>query len=335
MNGHNRVAAALKGGIRDVPPTLPILHAGLAALGGVPLGRYFNCPDTMAQVTVDGWRRFGFDGVQMTMGVTGEAEGLGATVIQPEDGLPKLETFPLAQSLDPAPLRDRNICTGGRIPHHFDAVSQAVSRIGSEAFVLATLRGPMLLATQLRGPEQFLMDLLVDPEGASELLAFAVDVVTTLGRHFVKTGAAGVVLGEAPCSPGFISPDMYKTFVFPLHCQVVQSLKQAGWGSVGLHVCGNIESTIDWLANTGADFLDVDCQTPMQSALGVTDRVTVRGNLDPASVFRLGTPASITEAVQGLIRQVCGHRWILSSGCDISPGTPAENLDAFVQACRS
>jgi len=316
-------------------PTLPILHAGLAPLMGVHLSDFFNSAETMANVIVGGQRRFGYDGVQLSMGVTGEAEALGAHVIQPENGLPSIHEFPLALGFHLDALRERDPRSGGRMPIHFDAVSRTVKQLNGEAFTLLTLRGPMLLATQLRGPEQFLMDMLIEPDQAAELLAFATEVVVSLAKHFLATGADGVVLGEAPCSPGFIAPYMYRETIAPLHARVVHELKQAGWGVVGLHICGNIAPIINDLAATGADFLDVDYQTPLDSALRVADRVVVRGNLDPGRVFRLGSFDTVRHEVLELTRAVAGHRWILSSGCDISPGTPAETIAAFVSAAQS
>ena len=55
-------------------PTLPILHSGLPLMFGVSLGDFFTRATTMADVIVQGYRTFGYDGVQLSLGVTGEAE---------------------------------------------------------------------------------------------------------------------------------------------------------------------------------------------------------------------------------------------------------------------
>jgi len=60
----------------------------------------------------------------------------------------------------------------------------------------------------------------------------------------------------------------------------------------------------------------------------------LRGNLDPSAMLRFGTPASIRAQTQALCREVGRARWIVSSGCDIPPGTPMENLIALAQAAR-
>ena len=57
-----------------------------------------------------------------------------------------------------------------------------------------------------------------------------------------------------------------------------------------------------------------------------------RGNLDPSAVFRFGTPEAVQSATEALCAAVGNTPWIASSGCDIPPGTPAENITAFVEA---
>ncbi|MCK7477447.1 MAG: hypothetical protein M0C28_08120 [Candidatus Moduliflexus flocculans] len=43
----------------------------------------------------------------------------------------------------------------------------------------------------------------------------------------------------------------------------------------------------------------------------------------------------VREKVMGLVLAMKGERFILSSGCDLPPETPAENLDAFIEAALS
>ncbi|HPO71986.1 MAG TPA: uroporphyrinogen decarboxylase family protein [Armatimonadota bacterium] len=72
MTGRERVACTLAGESIDRLPVLPILHTGFATILGVPLGDFFSSAETMARVMVEGCREFGFDGVQLSSGVTAE-----------------------------------------------------------------------------------------------------------------------------------------------------------------------------------------------------------------------------------------------------------------------
>ena len=332
MTGVERTRAVFACGEADRPPVVPILHTGLAPIFDIRLGDYFTRAETMASVMIRGCRDFGFDGVQLSQGVTGEAEALGARVEQPPDGAPLLREHLLAD-LDRLPgLTAVDVTRQGRMPLFFEAVERVVREIGHEDFVLVTLRGPLLAASQLRGVEQILMDLVDVPEQTDALLEFAGDLTWRLGRWLRASGAHGLLIGEATCSPNFISPDLYRARVLPLHRRLVKRLKDAGWEAVGMHICGNTVPIFDDIISTGVDFLDVDYQVQAAEAVQRAEgRVAMRGNLDPSAVFRFGAPDRVRAETGEVLRGARGARWIMSSGCDIPPGTPAENIAAFVE----
>ena len=100
-----------------------------------------------------------------------------------------------------------------------------------------------------------------------------------------------------------------------------------------MHICGNTTSIVEDIASTGADFYDVDYQVPADLAIAAAQgRIVGRGNIDPSAVFRFGTPDEVRAATKALCTAVGDAPWIASSGCDIPPGTPAENIAAFVAA---
>jgi uroporphyrinogen decarboxylase len=343
MHSLTRVRAALAGRPVDRRPALPILHSGLPPLFDVPLGTFYTDAEVMADVIVRGYRTFGYDGVQLSLGVTGEAEALGADVAQPEDGAPVLQAplltdFPGPESREQlGMLRTRDPTTGGRMPLYYEAVRRTVGRIGEEAFVLAMLRGPLLAASQLCGVEDLLIAMITAPDAVTSLLAFTTDVAQRLGMWLRASGAHGLMLGEATCSPNFISPAMYRSLVHPYHRTLVAGLREAGWDTLGLHVCGDITPIVEDLTATGVDLLDVDHQVDAEAAVErAENRVALRGNLDPSRIFRFGTPAQVRRATRALMAQVAdAPRWILGSGCDIPPGTPEANLRAWMETVVS
>ncbi|MBI4578697.1 MAG: uroporphyrinogen decarboxylase family protein [Planctomycetes bacterium] len=333
MTGRQRIESVLVGGAADRAAVLPIVHTGLARMQGVPLGRYFTDANAMADVIVAGCRDLGLDGVQLTMGVAGEAEALGATVEQPSDGAPLIKQHPLKDVGRLDDLRQFDPAAGGRMPMYHAAVAETVRRIGEDTFVVSTLRGPLNIASQLRGVEDMLVDMIDNPGAVERVLDFATEVAIRCAQASLESGAHGLAFGEATCSPNFISPAMYRRFVQPRHVRLIAALRPMGWRHVGLHVCGNILPIIDDLIATGADWLDVDYQVPAAKAIErAAGRVALRGNLDPVAVFLHGDPQQVMARTTELIREVADSRWILSSGCDIPPGSPRENLAAFVAA---
>ena len=61
--------------------------------------------------------------------------------------------------------------------------------------------------------------------------------------------------------------------------------------------------------------------------------VLVMGNVDPAGTLRNGDPAKVREETISIMEKCCAHpNFVISSGCDIPPATPWENMDAFFAA---
>ena len=90
MNGVERIRKVFARDPAGRPPVLPMMHTALARVFGVKLGDFFTRADRMAEVMARGYREFGFDGVGLSLGVTAEAEALGADVGRALDAVREL-----------------------------------------------------------------------------------------------------------------------------------------------------------------------------------------------------------------------------------------------------
>ena len=58
---------------------------------------------------------------------------------------------------------------------------------------------------------------------------------------------------------------------------------------------------------------------------------TLLGNIDTVGVMLKDTPDLVKEVVSSLVHAMKEERFIFSSGCDLPPETPAENMGAFIE----
>jgi uroporphyrinogen decarboxylase len=57
------------------------------------------------------------------------------------------------------------------------------------------------------------------------------------------------------------------------------------------------------------------------------------GNIDPVGILSQANPEDVARSVTQLLEDMQAYpNFVLSTGCDIPPGTPLENIDAFFQA---
>ena len=59
----------------------------------------------------------------------------------------------------------------------------------------------------------------------------------------------------------------------------------------------------------------------------------ILGNVDPVGIMKMKTPAEIKAYIADLLDRTAEFdNFVLSTGCDLPPHVPAENVEAFFEA---
>ena len=218
--------------IPDFTPVVPIYHTAAALGAGVTLKDYASNSSKMAETMLWAYNKFRFDGVQLTLGVGMEAEALGAKTEQAEKGLPTIKEHLLKDILKLKQLKIPDIKSAGRMPVFLEAVKIVQETIGRKAVVIPTVRGPLVLAGQLRGISDLMLDSYDNPDFMKELLDFCTELCFCYANSILEnTGVRAIAFGEALCSPDFISPEFYKEIMAPFHKKLVQRIHAVAWKS--------------------------------------------------------------------------------------------------------
>ncbi len=334
MNPRQRILASLAGDQVDRVPVFPMVVSAAARWAGVPVSRFAADPAIMADCLLSAQQRAGYDAIHVSLNVTVEAEAVGAPVEQPFDELPRVVAPVLTEPADLRRLKVPDPRSDGRLPVFLDATRTLARSVGDSVLIVPNIRGPLSMASQLRGGEQLLIDLIDAPAFAADLFAFCAEVAVVFAAELVRAGGQAIMLGDALSSPSSISPAMYRRFAQPVHTEMIRRLHADGAGAVLMHVCGDIRPIIPDLVATGLDVLDLDTPVPLDEARALAGpAVGLRGNLNPTSIFRAG-PADVAAMARRAIDASGGRRFLLGTGCEVAAGTPIENVVAMVDAAR-
>lgn len=334
MNSQQRIQASLAGDAVDRVPVFPMIVSAAARWAGVPVSRFAADPAVMADCLLSAQQRAGYDAIHVSLNVTVEAEAVGAPVEQPFDELPHIVAPMLAEPADLLRLRVPDPRSDGRLPVFVAATRTLAGTVGDSVLIVPNIRGPLSMASQLRGGQQLLIDLIDAPEFVADLLAFCAEVGAVFAAELVRAGGHAIMLGDALASPNSISPAMYRRFAQPVHAEMIRRFHADGAGAVLMHVCGDIRPIIPDLVATGLDVLDVDTPVPLDEARALAGPATgLRGNLSPTMLFRSG-PAEVGAMARQAIAVSGGQRFVLGTGCEVAGGTPIENVIAMVGAAR-
>ena len=197
---------------------------------------------------------------------------------------------------------------------------------GGRLSILGWVEGPAAEAADVRGVENFLLDLVEEESFAGALMDRCVDVGIAFAVAQIEAGADTIGVGDAICSQ--MSRKMYETCVLPRQKRLFEGIQKAG-GRVRLHICGDIRHLLPAIAQTRPDLIDCDWMVPLSEAReALGPKVVLTGNLDPVSGVMESTPEKIRAALTDLARQANGP-YMIGAGCEIPPGTPPENLKAL------
>ncbi len=333
ITNYERMHAAVEFKKLDRVPVSPLLHYASARYCGKKVSEYATDIKTMVDCSLYAYHRFGYDSVILGTDVALEGEAIGCKVEQPEDA-PMYMKQPVIQSssdLDRLEVPDpRKV---GRMPLLLEAAKMCRKELGKEGYLIACANGPINNAGQFRGIMNLMMDSIDDPKFFERILDYSLAVSVAFSRKLIEAGADMILSGEALASPNFINPEIYRKYILPRQMMWANEAKKAGAVSL-MHICGDIHPILGDLKNANFDCLDIDYKVDMSVARNATG-IAVRGNIDPASVLMLGTPADIDSAVKAIMEDAKeGGGLILGTGCDVSTETPEENIAAMVKAAH-
>ncbi len=197
--------------------------------------------------------------------------------------------------------------------------------------VFAGMIGPYSLAGRLADMTEMMMLTAGDPEIAHKLLVKTSIFLTDYIQALKATGVAGILIAEP--AAGLLSPDKCQDFVANYIKKIIASVKDNSCMII-LHNCGRTEKQVNALLSTEADALHVGNAVDILDILPqVPSNIPVMGNIDPVSVFKTADPQTVYAKTFELLNSTSAYpNYILSSGCDIPPAVPMENIRAFFKA---
>jgi uroporphyrinogen decarboxylase len=209
--------------------------------------------------------------------------------------------------------------------------------------VLGCMLGPFSLAGRLYGVSETLEATAVEPETIEGLIRQVTAFLCQYALAFRETGAWGVIVAEP-------TPAGLSRFSAPYVRRIIEAAETPEF-SVILHNCDAKIIHLESILESGAGIYHFGAPMDVVAALervsqagpmaaggraggasgvggvgGTGGEVIIGGNLDPTAVFRNGTPQAVGEATRSY------KNFILSSGCNIPPGTPLASLNAFYRA---
>ena len=219
----------------------------------------------------------------------------------------------------------------GRTGLYIDAIAKAAKLI-TDRPIFAGCIGPFSLAGRLIGMSEIMYACYDDPDMVKTVLEKATAFITEYARGFKAAGASGLVIAEP--AAGILSAQMCAEFSAPYCKAIVDAVQDESFGVI-YHNCGNAAALMlpEILSCGAIGYHFGDAVNMAEICPKMPADVLVMGNVSPSQTFRAGNPDKMRSETLAVMEACCKYpNFVISSGCDIPPATPWENIDAFFAA---
>ncbi len=340
---------------------------------GIPAPDILRDGDKVAAAQIHVARRYHIPFVISVVDLNVIGEAFGAQLTYMPDVIPVHEMPAIRRVEDIDRLEPKNPRRDGRMPEVLKVASAFKAQFNhSGEFCFGGCEGPITAAGSVWGVENLLRNMIKNPSLVHKVLSAVTDTIIDFCNAQLEAGVAAVGFADPTASSTCISPQFFHEFAMPYLKKITRKVNSPGFL---LHICGESIGITKDVCHLGAsraanvlqwggvrrkflwnevvrgqmlkfleklslvpkiEIFSVDNVNLAAAKQAVGKRfVILLGNVS-TSVLRFGTPADVTREAMACIQAGApGGNYILSSGCDIAPGTPPANIEALVQAGRN
>ena len=197
------------------------------------------------------------------------------------------------------------------------------------------------VAWYLRGMDNLMVDMMVNPEFALALLDEITAIRVGMAEKYAKYGIDILMLGDDVSSQQdmMMDPGLWREMLKPRMAEVIKAAKAVNPDILLFyHGDGNLQKVIPDLIEIGVDILNPvqpECMDPLLIKKLYGDRLTLWGTLGTQTTLPFGTPEEVKEKCRELIRTAGrGGGLLLAPTHTIEPEVPWKNIQAFLEAVR-
>lgn len=262
------------------------------------------------------------------MDLSVEAEAFGANIVFDDNEVPTVSGRMLESAAAVEALQIPSLDTK-RVPEYLKANRLAAAELDVPLF--GGCIGPFSLAGRLYDMTELMMAMYIEPDTANLLLDKCTQFILEYCKQIKASGSAGVVMAEP--AAGLLSNDDCQAYSSRFIKTIVDAVQDDNF-VVMLHNCGNTGQCTKAMIETGAAALHFGNAIDMAQVLEeVPADIAVSGNINPVEIMKFGTPQQVEDVAKQLIKLADKHNnFILSTGCDVPPETPFENIESLFNA---
>jgi len=339
MSSLERVYAALD---LEEPDRVPLWIIGcpyMAKLAGIPYDEFCRDPDKIAKANLLFMEEYGADISYNWPDTWFTHEGWGMKMIWPPNS-PPVPAEPLVKAPeDYEKLEVLDPRRDGRMPIILKSIEILSKEVGEQKAISTMQFAPLSFLAQIRGLVKSMQDLILFPDLVHAALRAITETVIEFFREAIRAGATVLLYHNAREDYSLLTKRQVEEFGWRYDSVVLKEIRRLGVPVV-LHMCGP-EPMIDLVIAEypkggfkGIQFWDRGSNINIREAKEkFGDKVCLVAGFDNVRTINFGSPGDVEREVEEAITAAGeGGGLIISSGCEIPPNAPEENVRAVARA---
>lgn len=196
-------------------------------------------------------------------------------------------------------------------------------------------------AWQIRGYEEFLMDMVSDPEWSEYILDRITERNVRMAEKAARAGVDLLTSGDDVANQNTLmfAPDVWRKFIKSRWAKVYESARRIKPDiQIWYHSDGNITEIIPELIEIGVTILNPvqpECMDIEELHAKYGRDLVFDGTVGTQTTMPFGTPEEVRELVRERKRTIGRDGGLILSPTHVlEPEVPVENVTAFFEACR-
>lgn len=194
------------------------------------------------------------------------------------------------------------------------------------AGIVGKVMGPWTLSYHMFGPQEFLINVILDPDYVHRVLDELRHVSVLFANAQLEAGADVITLADHSTGD-LVRAETYRDFLLPVHQKITPEIS----GPVILHCCGKTLDRMPYIKDAGFEAFHFATENNPHEAKETVGDYKLVGNISNFVTLLTGRPEDVAIEIEDILAAGVD---IIAPECAVPPQVPDANLRALVQAAR-
>jgi uroporphyrinogen decarboxylase len=216
----------------------------------------------------------------------------------------------------------------------YDILKGLLDKYGKEKFVGSDVSGTIFEpCSAIRGMEQLLLDLSMEPEKVEPFLDNAMNFSLQVAKNSLELGVDWIWLGDdlGTQTNMIISPNMWRTYFKPRMIHIIKELRKIKPDLImAYHSCGYIEQILPDLVEMGYDVLNPIQPKSMdmyEIKRKYGSKITMHCGIDTQEILPFSSKDILEKELKKIIKELgTGYGFIFTASHTIQPDTSNDRI---------